>query len=86
MLPDEPPLENGVLYVVDGPNYVEYNCPCGCGNVVMLPCYTAPETKEGWGWVMQEESGRVTLQPSVYSTSWPCRSHYFIRESKILWV
>lgn len=84
MLPGEPPLENDVLYIVDGPQYVEYNCPCGCGNVVMIPYYKPQEAKKEWGWTMREEAGRVTLSPSVYSTSWPCRSHYFIRENKIL--
>lgn len=29
-------LEDGVFYIEDGSPYVGYNCPCGCGKVVML--------------------------------------------------
>jgi hypothetical protein len=27
----------------------------------------------------------VTLSPSVHSTGFPCRSHYFIRNNRIDW-
>lgn len=81
----EPKLEDGVLYVVDGPRYIEYNCPCGCGNTVMIPFQRAGETENrrcgGCGWDMTETDGKVTLSPSVFSSGWPCRSHYFIRGS-----
>ena len=41
---DADKLEDGVLYVVDGAQQdrdqvIEYNCPCGCGNTVMIPYY-----------------------------------------------
>lgn len=77
-------LEDGVLYVVDDSPYVEYNCPCGCGNVVMIPTTKHERGYDGWGF--SEHEGKVTLSPSVYSTGFPCRSHYFIRGNRIEWV
>ena len=85
MLPDEPSLEDGVLYVVDAPHYVEYNCPCGCGNVVMIPYYTSEPEKGDYGWGLTEQEGKISLYPSVFSTAWPCKSHYFIRDNRIVW-
>ena len=82
--PGDPPLEDGVLYVVDDSPYVQYNCPCGCGNQVMLPTSKHQEGYHGWGFI--EQAGKVTLSPSVYSTGLPCRSHYFIRSNRIEWV
>lgn len=84
-------LEDGVLYVVDGEQQernqvIEYNCPCGCGNTVMIPYYRQGQQKEGTpSWAYREETGKVTLSPSIYSTGWPCRSHYFIRDNQIVW-
>lgn len=74
----EPICEDGVLQIEDNA-YAAYNCPCGCGRVVMLPL--APKIKYGWGY--NEDTGKVTLSPSVYSTGFPCRSHYFIVDNEI---
>lgn len=83
-------LEDGVLYVVDGEEQREqvilYTCPCGCGNVVDIPYFHAGQQKELYpSWAYHEEAGKVTLSPSIYSSGWPCRSHYFIRENRICW-
>lgn len=83
-------LEDGVLYIVDGAEQrdqmIQYNCPCGCGNAVMIPYYRQGEQKELTpSWAYREADGKVTLSPSIYSTGWSCRSHYFIRENRIVW-
>lgn len=83
-------LEDGVLYVVDGAakedQIILYNCPCGCGNTVMIPYYKDGTQKEQTpSWSYREVDGRVTLSPSIFSTGWPCRSHYFVRDNKIVW-
>lgn len=83
MFEGEPKLEDGVLYVVDNSPYVEFNCPCGCGRVVDLPTKKHCDGYDGWGF--EERNGKVTLSPSVYSTGFPCRSHYFIRNNRIDW-
>lgn len=83
MFDDEQKLEDGIFYVVDNSPYVEYNCPCGCGRVVTLPTKKHQDGYDGWGF--EEQDRKVTLSPSVYSTGFPCRSHYFIRENRIDW-
>ena len=81
--PDDPKLEDGVLYVVDDSPYVQFNCPCGCGGSVMLPTTKHEKGYNGWGFT--ENDGKVTLSPSVFSAGFPCRSHYFIRNNRIDW-
>lgn len=76
----EPICEDGILYIEDDA-FAAYNCPCGCGRVVMIPL--APKIDYGWKW--REENGKVTLSPSVYSTGFDCKSHYFITDNKIRW-
>lgn len=84
MLPEEPSLEDGVLYIVDGPQYAEYNCPCGCGAVIMIPYFTPGTKGNQYGWELSEKDGKATLSPSVYSKL-ACGSHYFIRQNRIDW-
>ena len=83
MFDSEPKLEDGVLYVVDNSPYVEYNCPCGCGSVVALPTQKHQTGYSGWGF--SEKDGKVTLSPSIYSTGFSCKSHYFVRNNRIEW-
>ena len=84
-------LEDGVLCVVDGEDQREqnilYNCPCGCGGVVDIPYFRADrQQKELYpSWAYKETDGRATLSPSVYSSGFLCKSHYFIRDNKIVW-
>ena len=80
---DKDRLEDGVFYIVDDSPYVEWNCPCGCGNTVMIPVRRPGDEMDGWD--MTEKGGRVTLSPSVLSSGWPCRSHYFVRNNQICW-
>lgn len=49
----------------------------------MLP--TKRHTDGNAGWDYKEQDGKVTLSPSVYSTGFPCRSHYFIRGNRVEW-
>lgn len=90
MLPDGPQLEDGVLYVVDHEEqreqFVEYNCPCGCGKVVWIPYYREGAQKEIYpSWALRDQEGRVTLRPSILSSEFACKSHYFIRDNRIEW-
>lgn len=82
-------LEEGVLYVVDGKEArdreVQYNCPCGCGRAVSIPYYKAGEKELIPSWALSENAGKVTLSPSIYSTGFPCKSHYFIHDNRIAW-
>ena len=89
-IPGEEKPEDGVLYVADteyqDEQFIQYNCPCGCGNVVFIPYYKQGQQKEEHpSWGFREKNGKVTLSPSILSSGFPCRSHYFIRENRIQW-
>ena len=71
-------LEEGVLYVCLDCDVVIHKCACGCGEKVVLPL--APEH-----WQLHYD-GEVTLSPSIGNYQYDCRSHYFIRNGKIIWI
>ncbi len=75
----EKPL-SGVLYVSIEFATAVHLCCCGCGNEVVTPL---SRTR---GWKMLFDGETVTLHPSIGNWSFPCRSHYFIRENRVDWV
>lgn len=80
------PMPDGELYIITKgtgePVQVELNCPCGCGDLLILPVNNKGEAgRPGWGITYQD--GKVTLNPSILQ--FRCGAHYFIRENKIIW-
>lgn len=73
-------LEEGVLYISMEYAIAIHLCPCGCGNQSVTPFYS-PET----GWTLTVNDGSVTLSPSILNMM-PCRSHYWIRDSEVVWA
>lgn len=75
--PDE--LSPGLLYVSMEHAAVLHLCACGCGQQVVLELdpdeYTL--TYDGRG---------VSLSPSVGNWSFPCQSHYVVRNSTVVWA
>ena len=71
-------LEEGVLYVCLDCDVVVHKCACGCGEKVVLPL--SPEH-----WKLTYD-GEVTLSPSIGNYQYECKSHYFIRNGKVVWV
>ncbi len=72
-------IEQGVLYISMKYKTSIHRCPCGCGEKVVLPIL--PDR-----WHMYTDGKEVTLTPSVGNFSYPCKSHYFIRNNKVEWV
>ena len=71
-------LEEGVLYVCLDCDVVVHKCACGCGEKVVLPL--SPEH-----WRLTYD-GEVTLSPSIGNYQYECKSHYFIRNGKVVRV
>lgn len=72
-----------VLYVVgteDEPWQVEFLCPCGCKDKIILPVNdnTSPR------WIIEIISNIPTLSPSIWRSK-GCKSHFFLRYGKIQW-
>ncbi len=72
-------LEPGVLYVSVDYCTAVHSCCCGCGQEVVTPLSPA-------GWKLIFDGATVSLSPSVGNWNFKCRSHYFIREGRVIEV
>lgn len=70
--------EPGVLYVAAEFGAAVHLCACGCGAKVSTPLGPTE-------WTLKETASGASLTPSVGNWQLPCRSHYWIREGKIVW-
>ena len=71
-------LEPGVIYVSIRFRTVSHLCASGCGEEI-----TTHLGRHDW---TLEYDGSVSLRPSIGNFDLPCRSHYFIRHNKVVWV
>ena len=76
-IPEE--LEVDVLYVSMTFATAMHLCACGCGREVVTPLSPTD-------WKLWFDGEHVTLDPSVGNWSFPCRSHYWIRQNGIHWA
>jgi hypothetical protein len=72
-------IEDGVLYIAPDFATTSHNCACGCGNRVITPL--APRK-----WKLTFDGEAVSLHPSIGNWSFPCQSHYWIRDGRIDWA
>ena len=72
-------LEFGVLYVCFECNVVVHLCACGCGEKVVLPI--DPDF-----WIVKYDGEQISLSPSVGNFQFKCKSHYWIRDNRVVWV
>lgn len=73
-----PSLEEGVVYVSIAFGTVAHKCCCGCGDRVVTPL-----TPVDWSLVYNGQS--VSLHPSIGRWDAACRSHYWIRNNRVVW-
>jgi hypothetical protein len=71
-------LSEGTLYISMEYNTVKHKCCCGCGEDVVTPLNPTD-------WKLIYDGETISLSPSVGNWNLPCRSHYFIKHSKIQW-
>jgi hypothetical protein len=80
-LPAQLPFRNLVLAREDSEDWcVGLRCPCGCGQ--RLEMMLLKEVKPRWDVTLDARG--VTLHPSVWLRT-GCRSHFWVREGKIIW-
>lgn len=70
-------LEPGILYVSMKYATATHSCCCGCGEEVVTP-FTPSD------WRMEFNGETISLSPSVGSWTLACRSHYIIRDGKVI--
>jgi hypothetical protein len=74
-MPDE--LGPGMLYISMEYATASHLCCCGCGEEVVTPFAPAQ-------WKMSFDGEAVSLSPSVGNWLQKCRSHYIIRNGKVI--
>jgi len=72
-------LSPGVLYISFKYKLALHLCCCGCGEKVVTPLSPAE-------WDLRLVDGKATLHPSIGNWSMACKSHYVIRNNRIVWA
>lgn len=72
-------LEEGVLYISMKYKTATHLCACGCGSRVITPLSLGE-------WEITFNGDTVSLSPSIGNFRFACKSHYFIRNSKVEWA
>ena len=82
---DKHETDHGELMIGQDKKVIRFLCPCGCGKEIFLTTKEYSDTP-GRNWTIKVEDGKVTLHPSINAWRLPCKSHYWIRENRIIWV
>ncbi len=72
-------LQEGVLYVSMTYSTASHLCCCGCGKEVVTPLSPTD-------WKLVSDGETVSLDPSIGNWSFPCRSHYWIKNNSVRWA
>ncbi|MEL0027826.1 MAG: DUF6527 family protein [Perlucidibaca sp.] len=72
-------LKDGVLYVSMSFAAAAHRCACGCGREVFTPLSPTD-------WQLLFDGRNISLKPSIGNWSYPCRSHYWIRNGVVCWA
>jgi hypothetical protein len=76
-IPDS--VEDGTVYVCIPFATVLHRCCCGCGMEVVTPLTPTD-------WKVTYDGQSISLDPSVGNWSYPCQSHYWIRNNQVVWA
>lgn len=76
-MPEE--FKQGILYVSMRGKIVIHLCACGCGEKVVTPI--SPDD-----WKLTFDGETISLKPSIGNWDFPCKSHYFIRNNRSVFV
>lgn len=71
-------LDEGILYISKRFKTASHLCCCGCDQKVVTPLNQAQ-------WTLTDHGSTVSLAPSIGLGTLPCRSHYWIRRSRVEW-
>lgn len=77
-------METKTIYIVgivDDPWLLTFQCPCGCKSPIQLNILK--DARPRWKFEVWPDH-KINITPSVWRTT-GCRSHFFVRRSKIQW-
>lgn len=72
-------IEENTLYISIEYNVAKHKCPCGCGDDIVTTLSPAR-------WKLTYDGETVSLYPSIGNWNHGCKSHYFIKNDKIVWA
>lgn len=72
-------LEEQTLYVSMQYAMVMHKCCCGCGNDVVTPLSPID-------WKLIFDGKSISLDPSIGNWGFACQSHYWIKDSMVIWT
>ncbi len=78
-IPPEKELKRGKLYISMQYTTTVHLCASGCGEKVVLPLSPAK-------WRLEFDGDSVSMSPSVGNWNLTCRSHYWIRNNRVVWA
>lgn len=74
-------MQDGVLYLSRRFQLAIHMCACGCRAETVTPISDNPKD-----WQLKEaDPDGPTLEGSIGNFQMPCKSHYWIRNGKIVW-
>lgn len=71
-------LEPGTIYVSLEYNTANHLCACGCGSEVVTILGPADSS-------ITYNGRSISISTSIGNSNFPCKSHYWIEESRVLW-
>jgi hypothetical protein len=77
LIPDE--LKEGTIYVSLRYATAAHKCCCCCGKEVVTPLSPTD-------WKLIFDGKTISLHPSIGNWGFECRSHYWIRNSRVRWA
>ena len=75
-IPDK--INDGELFISVKYGTAVHRCCCGCGQEVVTPLSPTD-------WKLTYDGLTVSLSPSIGNWSFKCKSHYWIKENKVVW-
>jgi hypothetical protein len=75
-IPDE--LDPGYLYISIRFRTAQHLCACGCGSRIVTPIKPAKYS-------LTYDGETVSMWPSVGNWQKPCRSHYVVKNGRVVW-
>lgn len=76
-IPPTLPVE-ATLYIAFSRRVTAHLCLCGCGEKVVLPL--RPNR-----WSLTYDGETISMAPSIGNSGLACRSHYWIKKSRVEW-
>jgi hypothetical protein len=72
-------VEADTIYISIEYAIAVHRCFCGCGNEVVTPLSPVD-------WSLTFDGETISLHPSIGNWSFACKSHYWIKKSKVHWA